>query len=356
MSKQPPRSDLNHLITAGLAAALVVFLPFSAEATPETAKPASLTEHFAFYSDFETNLNDALLAAADARLRSRNELFREGDEAACFDALTNAERVAWDRAVDYYAKVVFAGRADRGAQFLVRLSLAGVVADDEWEKPAERRMIEITRAFRSAAAPTYRACRWSAQNAANRRWIEQLQPLLTAHETAIAGRLAEVFQTDWQSLPFRVDVVEIVEWSGANTIQLRPPGAHILISSSRSDYQGEAALEMIFHEASHFLTGWSAPLRDALNQALEELGDPFGGSLLHAVHFYLTGEVVRRRLERSDETAYEPYLFANDIFDQNGFHSAVKRIFPRYLAGDLDLSVASRNLVQALLDEKRRTQ
>ena len=315
---------------------------------PAGAQPVHTSDHFAFHSDFHTNLNDALLDAGASRRDDRSELFHDGEEAACFDALPAVERIAWDRAVDFHAEAVASGARGRSVKGLIRLSLAGVVDDDDWEQDEERRLIEIARGMRTAAAPAYTACRWSKQDTANRRWISALAPLLRAHEQPIARRLAEVYQTVWQGLPLRVDVVEVADWSGAHTINLRPPGVHILITSGRSEYQGLAALEMVFHEACHFLTGREKPLRTILNGVLAELGDPFRGDLVHAVHFYMTGEVVRRTLEASGGTRYEPSIIARDIFTQGGFHGVVQSVWPRYLDGELDLESATRALVTAL--------
>jgi hypothetical protein len=47
--------------------------------------PVITTSYFAIYSDFDTNLNDALIAAGLARKKNKPELFRSGEEAACFD-------------------------------------------------------------------------------------------------------------------------------------------------------------------------------------------------------------------------------------------------------------------------------
>jgi hypothetical protein len=41
------------------------------------------TKHFAFYSDLATTVNDALVAAASARLSKQAEPFAEGPAKAC---------------------------------------------------------------------------------------------------------------------------------------------------------------------------------------------------------------------------------------------------------------------------------
>lgn len=283
---------------AGAIAIAATLSGIVAAGASESARPepvVTATDQFAFFSDFETNLNDALIAAGDARNRGKPELFRAGPEAACLAKLPD---------------------------------------------PEERRLVEIARGFRSAGAPAYRACRWAAQDQANRGWIDALLPLLAEHEAAIARRLSEVYQTPWGGLPFRVDVVETADWSGAHTINLLPTGAHVLISSSHPDYRGLAALEMIFHEASHFLTGRQKPLPAALAEATRKLGNPFHGDLAHAVNFYVTGEVVRRVLGEAGKPGYTPYLYAQGLFDRGTFRRAIESTWPPYLDGKRTLPEA----------------
>lgn len=334
------------LALVAIGAAACAGVPVPPSATQSAAGQAvRITAHFAFFSDFETNLNDALIAAGRAR---DNRGSAPSLEPACIKALPAAERAGWSRAVDQYAGTISSRSTGSRDQMRIRLELAGVVKDDEWEDPAERRFIEATRAIRAAAAPAYRACRWTAQDRANRRWIEALLPLLIEHESMLAGRLAEAFQTGWASLPIRVDVVETVDWTGANTIHLRPPSAHVLISSSNPGYQDAAALEMVFHEASHFLTGRDTPLRRALEDAVPRAaGNPFRGDLVHAVHFYMTGEIVRRRLHEAG-IDYRPYMYAQRLYRGSVFFQAVESTWPAYLDGETTLPDAARALVQAL--------
>jgi hypothetical protein len=153
-----------------LLLALLITVPAGSRADTE---PVLETPHFAFHSDFDTNLEDALELAAAARHREAPGLFDSGPEAACFGERPAAERAAWNRAVDYYAEIVVPeerGRSPEGTT--LRLDLAGVVPDEEWEGES-RSWVELGRAFRAAAAPAYRACRWPAQDRENCRWILQ---------------------------------------------------------------------------------------------------------------------------------------------------------------------------------------
>jgi hypothetical protein len=306
--------------------------------------PVLTTPHFAFYSDLDTNLNDALIAAGLARKSGKPELFHSEAEVSCFEKLPASARAAWDRAVDYYAEVISpADWADR-QQHLLRVQLAGF--DEEWKDPEDRQFVEIARSFRAAAAPAYQECRWATQDEKNRRWISELKPRLAADEQKIASRLEQLYQEHWSGLPIPVDVVEIVNWSGANSIFRDVGGGHLLVSTA---YQGPAALEAVFHEASHLLMGRGAPVRQALEQAASAADFRLPGDLWHVVLFYTTGEVVRGIVDGGGQSGYTPMLYG--IFERGGwvdYRQALKSAWLPYLDGKRTLAQASARLIKAL--------
>lgn len=308
--------------------------------------PIATTPHFAFYSDFAVNLNDALIAAGEARRRERPELFHSGPERDCFGELPVAERAAWDRAVDYYAEIVSPSGTMGREQGLVRLSLIGIPDPEHVE---DRRLIAIITGLHAVAAPAYETCRWVTQEAQNQRWIEELSGRLAIHEKTIAAKLAELYDKPWHGLPISVDVVETVDRTGGNTKHLRPAGGHTLITSSAPGYQGHGALEMVFHEASHLLMTQNDPVWRALDEAAEALDQPTPEDLWHVVLFYTTGETVRRVLEEAGESGYTPVVY--EIFERGGswagYRDAIESIWPTYLDGERTLSDAAADLIQA---------
>ena len=209
---------------------------------PERAPraPVAATPHFAFYSDLDTNLNDALIAAGVARKGGKPELFHSGAEVSCFGEMPPSARAGWNGAVDYYAAIISPASWSDRQQYLLRVALAGF--DEELKDAGARQFVEIARGFRAAATPAYQACRWAAQDEKNRRWIEDLKVRLATDEQKIASRLEQLYGKRWNGLPIPVDVVETVNWSGANSIIRHPAGGHLLISNS---YQGPAALEIV---------------------------------------------------------------------------------------------------------------
>ena len=316
----------------------------------QTARtPVATTPFFAFFSDFATNLHDALITAANARRRKVPELFQQGVEKACFDALPVAERAAWTGAVDYYAAIVAPSGYQGREQIFTRLSLAGIAALSDFNNDADRRFVQITASMREAATPAYERCRWSAQDAANRRWIADLAVLLERHEQMLVERFSRVFATPWAALPFAVDVVETFIETGGNAQNLNPPGLHILVSRTAPTAQGPAALETIFHEAAHFLMGGGNVVPTALRAAVKELGSPAFREVEHAVQFYLVGEELRRSFAQAG-IAYETHI---EGFYRRGVYSpqlraAMEQSWGPVVAGSRTVQEAATTFIRAL--------
>ena len=302
------------------------------------------TPHFAFYDDAETNLDDALAAAGVARDHGRPELFHTGPERACFQKLPPSARAGWNRAVDYYAEIVSPHAFYERPRFLLRAYLAGY--DDRPVDERSHQFVRIAEAFRDAARPAWLKCRWPAQHVENRRWIDAVRSQLATYEETIAPRLERLYGRAWTGLPIRVDVVETVDWSGANTIIL-DRGGHILISNQ---IHGRQALEILFHEASHLLMDRDDPVRRALDRAARAANVTLPGDLWHVVLFYVTGQVVREVLAMSGQAGYTPALY--DIFGRNprwaGYRSALESALPGYIDGTESLDRAAAELVHDL--------
>ncbi len=321
---------------------LGLFLATPGEAAPREA--VLTTGHFAFSSDFETNLNDALIAAGVARKKGKPEVFRAGAEVGCFDELPAPRRAAWSSAVDYYAQIVSPVSFGAREQFLIRLQLAGF--DENPSKPEDAELVEMARSFRAVAAPAYRACRWPAQDEQNRKWIAELQPRLAVQEEALAARLEALYQKRWKTLPILVDVVETVDWSGANTGWSDAGQGHVLISSTVHE---AAAFETVFHEASHVLMDRGDPVRRALEEAARVAGVALPNDLWHLVQFYTTGEVVRRALAEHSEPGYTPMLY--ELYERGNwteYRALIEQHWLPYIDGKRSLAEAASSLVTGL--------
>src|SRR6185369_16661677 len=98
----------------------LLLAPIAAVAQPAQRIAVLTTPHFAFFSDFDTNLNDALIEAGRARKAHRTELFQDGVEAACFKQLSATARAGWDDAVVFYADSISPQAWTARPQYLLR--------------------------------------------------------------------------------------------------------------------------------------------------------------------------------------------------------------------------------------------
>ncbi len=61
----------------------------------------------------------------------------------------------------------------------------------------------------------------------------------------------------------------------------------------------------------------------------------------------MTGEAVRRVLEKPGEPPYTPYLDAQGLFSSE-FRDAIKKTWPAYMDGKRTLQEAAADLIRAL--------
>jgi hypothetical protein len=181
---------------------------------------------------------------------------------------------------------------------------------------------------------------WPADRQRDRDWIAALEPALARHGDALARALADAYGAPWPAQPIRVDVSVHAGPVGAYTV-LDPP--HITITSGEPEYSGDAALEMIFHEASHALV---EPLVKKLDAECARQGVPVPPRLWHALLFYTTGEIVRRQLGGG----YVPYADKNGLWARGmaAYERPIKDSWPQYLDGSIDLKTALMRVVRDL--------
>lgn len=215
--------------------------------------------------------------------------------------LTRAEQSAWDDAVGYYA----ANYADRDLLFnhdlVVLKNLLEDLEDCDDLAGTHKKICDaglppsLTQVLDSAA-PVYRVHLWPDHDRANRRWIARVAPLVEEQGVGISERLAFIYEAKWPNGKTRVDVSAFANWAGAYTT-LDP--LRVTISSTDPRNQGDEALEVLFHEASH---GLAEPVQSAITRECRQRGKPIPRDLWHALLFYTTGEVIKPLLgERSSE-------------------------------------------------------
>lgn len=307
---------------------------------------------FRFQSGFWLNLHHFLYQ--QARLRSERPITRSGSAsargesraaaqaAADTDSLTPEQLKAWNAALDYYAEEL----ARRDLLFdnymvLMKNRLAELAAAPDLSTSGLRE--EVIRAMETAA-PVYRAHWWPAHDRANREWLARLEPMVDRMGTRLAQELSTVYQADWPEAPVVVDIAIYAGRVGGYT-SLDP--VHVTVSSTDPRNQDEAALEILFHEASH---GLARAVAEAIARECRARNKPTPRDLWHAVLFYTTGEVVRRTLAAQRPGEYMPYAYRHGLYARGwqNFQWLLERHWQPYLDGKVDFDRAIARMANAL--------
>lgn len=284
---------------------------------------------FDFHSAFWMNLHHYLHAVA--RPASPLSVALPSNVAA-------AERQRWVEAVEHY-RVQYGKRSllfDEGMlRIKQELGTAGSSGDlrDTALAIDHRRVLE-------AAAPIYRKYWWAEHDAANRDFITAVQRLLAIHGGAIATRLAASFDAAWPETPIRADIVHDAGPPG-NAYTISEPTL-ITIGAGDPRHRGLAALELIFHEASH---RWDAVLMKNVSDAARSLTLRPPPGLWHGLLFYNAGAITADALRNAGVESYAMYMFAHKTFDFPGWHRAIARHWPAFLAG----SISRREAIERIL-------
>ena len=262
---------------------------------------------FDFHSSFLLNLHHVLYDAA----RHPGKL----DQLPWTQPPGDAEMAALRESVAFYA----AHLASRDLLFddgLRDVKHALAAADDAREDPRGLGLPPELADALARAAPAYARCLWRAQDAANRAWVARVSVLEARYGGAIEPRLERAFG---HAFPARIRddvVVDTGTFQGAYTDE---PPPQTVIPSGRADYDGDAALEMIWHEAAHAIAGDG--LEQAVDAAARAAHRPAPEGLWHAAHFYAVGAVVQDVL-KAGGVDYVPYATKKGLY---------ARAWPQYL-------------------------
>jgi hypothetical protein len=276
------------------------------------AEPAAL---FEFHNSFWVNLHHFLYEQAIAK------------------SPESSGSQDWKAAIDYYRRqVVTHDLLSSGlAPIIGRLSeLESAAVKDSGLDPQLLAALE-------RAAPVYRVRWWPGHSRSNQAWIDGAKPLIAKYGATLASELAAAYQTPWPDRPVRTDVAEYASWAGAYTL-IDP--THVTISSANPANQGPAALEVLFHEASH---GLVQKLQSALEAELQTQHRLFQHrAFWHGVLFYTAGLLTERLID-----GYTQYAVKNGVMERAwpGALPILDRDWKPYLNGQTGLSAAVDRLV-----------
>jgi hypothetical protein len=309
-----------------------IFLLLGSTALTKAPAVAAQPSLFEFNSSFWINLHHYLHALA----RVPGALMEELPATA-----SAAERERWNTAVASYRER-FGKRSLLFDEELVdakaRLAMAG-----DADSLAAAKLPDAHRDILESAAPIYRRYWWKTHDAANRRFIDALRPLLARHGASVAKRLAGTFGATWPASPIRVDLVHDAGPPG-NAYTISEPTT-ITVAATDPRHQGNASLEALFHEASH---RWDATLMQEVDAAAARLGVRSPRNLWHGLLFYNAGSIVSDALRAAGVADYRMYMESEQMFDRayRGMRPAITTHWPAFLAGNLTRQQAIERIVR----------
>lgn len=282
---------------------------------------------FEFHSDFWLNLHHFLYEQAQHP----------------HETLTGPDKAAWDNALAFYRRSMISHDllTDPHMQ-----SIDTELAEDETlpklvVNGADGALWDTL----NSVAAIYRAHWWDKHDQANRSFIASAVPLVQRYAPTLMKQLTTVYEANWPKDLIRVDVSEYANWAGAYTYTYGWSRVHEIVSSSDAADQGEAALEIVFHEATHgFVPDDSGRLALAIAAAAKSTRVKVPKDLLHIFIFYTAGELTRRALADN----YIPYADKKHLYQDEWarWHSKVEIYWKQHLDGTLSLSEAVSKIVK----------
>jgi hypothetical protein len=303
---------------------------------------------FEFRNGFWLNLHHVLYEQARRQVANTHGAGgRPWPDVLDMTGLAEPEAHAWHTALHLYATAMVQRDLlfDEGMTAIkLHLSAVGTAP----QLPAAGLPEALTRAL-AEAAPVYRQHWWAAHAQANDAFIQQAAALVARFGSAMPPQLARLFKAPWPEGRIPVDIVRYANWAGAFTSITPTP--HITIASLDERHQGYLALEILFHEASHALVNaHSGAVGAGIQRECDAQHKPVPRDLWHAVLFYTTGEVVKRRLAENGIREYVPYAYQHRLYTRSWtrFQGVLEQAWQPYLDGTISFEDALRNVVAAL--------
>lgn len=323
------------LIAISLLLSAVFCLP-SANADQITAVFPKQSQCFEFQSSMWVNLHHHLYQQAKTK-KSQNLLTPDV-------TIDPSEQAILEAAIDFYKNnyVEFSLLFnDSLGDIKVRLS------HQPDNKPLSDKMLPpILSGHLNATAAIYQKYYWSNHNKENKRWISNTKNLLKTHFVNIKSKLETQFNNPLCQTLIRFDIVAAdAHWAGAYTT-ITP--AHVVITSTRTNNQNLAALEMSFHEAAH------VSLLDHMKvelSAIEKTGSyKHEQGLWHAILFYTVGEITRQSYLAMGINNYQPYAYKRGLYKRiwSKYEALIVKYWQPYLDNKTTMKVALTAILDAL--------
>ncbi len=357
INKSMPFSLFNSLIRFTLC--LIFASPgvlFCQEVTTKTVQAKARQENqmrnentypFEFRSGFWINLHHFLYEQAILRKQVKSFNQTAISSAKPNEQLTPEQQRLWDAALNFYANSIIKRDLLKDEE-MTRIN--DQLSESEKESDLSKSGINgDLKKILESVAPVYRAHWWERHDKANRFWIAVAMPLVQQFSQTLIKELSAVYRAKWTSQPIRVDAVEYANWAGAYTTFDRANRVHITIGSMDSGNQGFAALEILFHESSHWMVNpFDGAVAEAIARESKAKNKPIPDGLWHAIIFYTTGEITRRNLNEYGVSDYKPAYYELFTRAWTNYRRPLELYWQPYLEGKVDFDKTMSNLINAL--------
>lgn len=270
-------------------AIVFVLIFLSIPAIAQTHATPRTVPYFEFHNNFWLNLHQTLFYEASTD-STANEV--------------SAKSSAWALALKFY-KDHFKGRS-----LLFDLQLVQI---NDWlaTQPDDGSILDLSGfppdllpdpsrdlgKILQAAAEPYRH-QWIAASAQNELWIKKMEPRINALAPSIVPQLEAELGMPWPQKPIRVDVSNYVRELGEAYTTDDPP--HTTISSGNPQNQDIAGIEILFHEATHTMSGKiERSLSSECATQKKNCRD-----LWHAVLFYTVGSALKNSFPADEKARF----------------------------------------------------
>ena len=321
--------------------------PFTSTSYQRSPARSEGTYPFEFHSGFWINLHHFLYEQALLRRHGGNSVQAASGLAKPSAQLSKEQQQLWNTALDYYVNALIKHDLlfdDNMKMINDRLGeLEG--APDLSKSGLNADLVKIL----ESVAPVYRALWWTQHNKANRFWVAVVTPLVQQFSRTLIAQLTAAYKAKWPADLIRVDVVEYANWAGAYTAFDRANRVHITMSTDPGN-QGFAALELLFHEASHSMVyPGNGAVAEAIARECRAKNRPVPNDLWHVIIFYTAGELTRRNLSEYGVTDYKPIGYRG-LYARAwpNFQRPLELYWQPYLEGKVEFDKAVSDLINAL--------
>ncbi|WP_133405979.1 hypothetical protein [Parashewanella tropica] len=295
----------------------LILLGFMTLSSSLNAKEIGTWNQIKFKSNPAINLHHFVFEMA----RTGNDITEQGWQ----DSLTQQEQAQLRELVAFYKNNFFGKRrsAMRTMPWLQNVSRSLTQYHDGMSIQLEnKRHLKLFK----QVFPTYKNKLWHKHDEYNKAWLSDLLVKLNKYGLKIQTRLEDRFEAPLFAA--NEHPVDIVYFAGHRNGAFTHEWPYTMINSSRSDYQGYASLEMIFHEVTHAHA--ESNLSKTIATELDKVGLKQERYIWHPIQFYIVGKTTEKVLA---EQGIKYSQYATDTIFRRGYFAKFTPTVMKYWHG-----------------------